>query len=98
MRPQCGVATALRWAAAVVGGYYFVTTSVYFALMSGVYEYSGFDSSCVHDTISGRRYLIAALVPGTVAARKPGGAGGARRASMHTCSVASSAGHKPAYA
>ena len=57
---------ALCWAVAIVLIYYFITITVYLALMQGTYGYSAFDSSHVHDVFSRRRYLIAALLPGIV--------------------------------
>ena len=57
---------AMAWASGVVGAYYFVTLTVYLALLQGQWRYSAFDASHVHDTFSERRYLISAMVPGLI--------------------------------
>jgi hypothetical protein len=57
---------ALLWAVAIVGTYYFITTTIYLTLLMGVWQFSAFDSSHVHDTFSRRRYFIATLLPGIV--------------------------------
>ena len=59
-------AIALGWACGVVGVYYFITITVYLALLQGSYRYSAFDASHVHDTFSQRRYLLATIAPGTL--------------------------------
>ena len=62
----CVAWLAVRWAAAIVAMYYFVTITVYLALLQGQWGYSSFDSSHVHDAFSHRRYLLAVLFPGLV--------------------------------
>ena len=58
---------ALGWSLLIVAAYYFVTITVYMAVINGSYAYSAFDSSSVHDEHSHRRYLLITIFPGAFA-------------------------------